>query len=200
LLNFAKSRLSVVLSGVLAGGCAVMLAEADAVDYVVLAAMVAGLAWFLVERARRRAEAGVDRFTGPGRFTFVFARGVTEGALADEHATCAKAERALSAIGWDDVGVVFYWPVRSADQPVVYRGRRREWRDVPELAGLDAVGDGYGGMRAGGSVYVAWYHDGRTPEALTAHELTHMHMPGVDHGSEAFLAEERKLLEEMRRS
>jgi len=169
------------------------LAEADAIDYVVLAVMAAGLVWFLVERARRRAESAVDRFAGPGRFTFVFASGVAESAIADEHATCAKAERALSVLGWDDVGEISFWPVRSAGQPVVYRGRRLAWRD------LSATGDGYGGMRIGNSIYVAWYHDGRLPDALTAHELTHVRLSGVDHGSEAFLVEERKLLVEMRR-
>ena len=194
LLNFSESCLSVVLSIVLSRAQVGASAGGLAVDYVVLAVMAAGLVWFLIERARRRAESAVDRFAEPGRFTFVFASGVTESAIADEHATCAKAERALSVLGWDDVGEISFWPVRSAGQPVVYRGRRLAWRD------LSATGDGYGGMRTGNSIYVAWYHDGRTPIALTAHELTHVRMNGVDHGEERFLAEERRLLEEMRRS
>jgi len=37
------------------------------------------------------------------------------------------------------------------------------------------------------------------PDALTAHELTHVRLSGVDHGEERFLVEERRLLEEMRR-
>ena len=149
LLNFSESCLSVVLSIVLSRAQVGASAGGLAVDYVVLAVMAAGLVWFLIERARRRAGSAVDRFTGPGRFTFVFASGVTESAIADEHATCAKAERALSVLGWDDVGEISFWPVRSAGQPVVYRGRRLAWRD------LSATGDGYGGMRTGNSIYVA---------------------------------------------
>jgi len=177
------------------------LASLDAVDLAVAAAFAVGLAWYLVVRARRRVEAveiAVDVVARVGRFTAIVARGTLVD-MTGVPGLCTSAERALVSLGWD-VGPVRFWPVRSAGQAVVYRGRRMPWRDVPSVVGVASLGDGYGGMRDGGDVYVAFYHVGREPDALMAHELTHARLVGVGHGTDTFLFEERRLLAEMRRS
>lgn len=206
MLNFAKARLGpgvgvvgvvgAVGTGLAVSGCG---AQPGYFDLLVAAAFVVGLAWFLVVRARRRAEVATDVVARVGRFTVVFARGVTSSTLPVEVDLCAEAEDALVSLGWD-VGHVRFWPVRSAGQDVVYRGRRLPWRDVPGLVGVPARGDGYGGMMCGGDVYVAFYHEGREADALMAHELTHCHVPTTSHSHPVFLSIETKLLAEMRRS
>jgi len=170
-------------------------------EWFIIAVFVLGFGWFLWKREQRKREAASTVVAmGLGRFSVIFAKDVASSALPVEIDLCIEAERALVAMGWGDVGQngIQFWPVRSPGQDVIYRGRRLSWRDVPAVVGIDARGDGYGGMRDGKNIYVAFYHEGRAPDALMAHELTHAVMPTTSHGHPGFLDTERRLLAEMR--
>lgn len=96
------------------------------------------------------------------------------------------------------------WFVRSPEQRVgwyIFAGI--EWVDVPAQNRIPAKDPemGYGGMRAGNTVYVATFIEGRDPEALLVHEFTHA-ITGIgnDAGgihSPEFLVEEKKLIAEL---
>ena len=167
-------------------------------EWFIIGVFVLGFGWFLWKSEQRKREAASTVVaTGLGRFSVIFAKDAESNALPVETDLCTEAERALVAMGWDSVGEVLFWPVRSAGQDVIYRGRRLSWRDVPAVVGIEPRGDGYGGMRDGKNVYVAFYHEGRAPDALMAHELTHVRLP-TDHGQPEFLGAERRLLAEIR--
>jgi hypothetical protein len=175
-------------------------------DWLILGVFVLILGRFLWKIRQRKLEAATTVVAREGRFSVVFAKDVAASALPVEVDLCAEAEQALVAMAWDDVGRngILFWPVRTASQIVIYRGRRVPWNEIGQRffprdpLRQDADKKGYGGMKDGKSIYVAFYHEGRAPDALMAHELTHAKLVGVDHGEERFLAEERKLLAEIR--
>ena len=96
------------------------------------------------------------------------------------------------------------WFVRSPEQRVGwYMFAGIKWVDIPAQNRIPASNPetGYGGMRAGNTIYVATFIEGRDPEALLAHEFTHA-VTGIGNDANGihppeFAAEEKKLVAEL---
>jgi hypothetical protein len=168
-----------------------MLAEFDPYQwdeliFILGCILLIGLYFWNRRRMRDEVRASIDSFpTSITNLTITFWH---DENLAPTNDELALAERVFLAakLAWPEMTTRLddekynVWPVRSPEQRVGWRQYGGiKWKDIPPIAGIPATNpdNGYGGLSSdfenGGTVYIATFISGRSPEALLTHELTH---------------------------
>lgn len=157
-----------------------------------------GLYFWNVKRMRERAQQIVERFKILSNVDICFMRDL--GFVPSAQEVNVVSEVFIAALSlWPTHREFFVWPVRSPDQPVVFRTLIGiPWVDVPLHNGVMPTdrATGYGAMEEGGVFWVTNFIEGRSMEALLIHEVAHR-FSGISSNSPELVPIEQQIRERM---